>query len=73
MEPEEEMLATIPEEEEGDDEGTAMPDVKNNCKIKAKGSSSDSSDASDTDSDSDSEVEAKQNMALQTLRVSAIQ
>ena len=66
MEREEETLATIPE-------GTAMPDVKNNCKIKAKGSSSDLSDASDTDSDSDSEVEAKQNMELQTLRVSAIQ
>ena len=73
MEREEETLATIPEEKEDDDEGTAMPDVKNNCKIKTKGSSSDSSDASDADSDSDSEVEAKQNMALQTLRVSAIQ
>ena len=65
MEPEEETLTTILEEEEYDNEDTAMPNVKQNPKTKTKDNSSDSSDASDSDSDSDSEDEAKQNMELQ--------
>ena len=32
MEPEEETLATIPEEEEDDDEGTAMPTLRTTVK-----------------------------------------
>ncbi|KAH9750299.1 EMBRYO DEFECTIVE 140 [Citrus sinensis] len=68
MEPKEETLATIPEEEEDGD--TVIPDVENNPKPTTKDNSSDSSDASDSDSDSDSESEdeAKQSMELQTLQ-----
>ena len=68
MEPKEETLATIPEEEEDGD--TVIPDVENNPKPTTKDNSSESSDASDSDSDSDSESEdeAKQSMELQTLQ-----
>ncbi|KAK9217151.1 hypothetical protein WN943_005776 [Citrus x changshan-huyou] len=68
MEPKEETLATIPEEEEDGD--TVIPGVENNPKPTTKDNSSDSSDASDSDSDSDSdsEDEAKQSMELQTLQ-----
>ncbi|KAK9217255.1 hypothetical protein WN943_005881 [Citrus x changshan-huyou] len=62
---EEETLATILEEEEYDDEDTAMPNVKHNPKTKTKDNSLDPSDASDSDSDSNSEDEAKQNIELQ--------
>ncbi|KAK9217258.1 hypothetical protein WN943_005884 [Citrus x changshan-huyou] len=66
MEPEEKTLATIlEEEEEYDDEDTAMPNVKHNPKTKTKDNSLDSSDATDSDSNSDLEDEAKQNMELQ--------
>ena len=65
MELEEETLATILEEEEYDDEDTAMPNVKHNPKTKTKDNSLDPSDASDSDSDSNSEDEAKQNIELQ--------